>query len=399
MPERPKLPIKELALVWGGNLSSKLMMFVATIYLANKLEVEGFGIYSTAFAVTNYVSLALFTGLDTYATRESAGLREEAVWPFAKRLFKARRRLADLAVLVTAALALFLGRGSRETGMTLILFGLSFLPLQISCVNMYYGLEWPAPIALYFFGGRVVFLSLVLLFVKDPGGLYVAAGAFTAAILLENLYLFFRLSSRYSKAADREAALPEFKAKPILLLTFLTALLLLHENLPQLFVFLLKGEEEAGLYASSFRLIYTAVTFANLGGFVFLARFSREEGASSYNRSRLYSLVLGIAFAAAGYFFSDLVYSLLYSESYAGGAAIMRSGVFQMALVPLRVLVWQYILAKGRLKKALTPLVLGVLVSVGITCCMTAQTGALGAARGLVIGEAVLTALLLFVGR
>jgi len=399
MPERPKLPIKELALVWGGNLSSKLMMFVATIYLANKLEVEGFGIYSTVFAITNYISLALFTGLDTYTTRESAGLREEAVWPFAKKLFKVRQKLGDLAVLITAVLALILGRGSRETGMTLILFGLSFLPLQISCVNMFYGLEWPAPIALYFFGGRVVFLALVLLFVKDPGGLYMAAGAFTAAILLENLYLFFRLSSRYSKVAKQGAALPDFKAKPILLLTFLTALLLLHENLPQLFVFLLKGEEKAGLYASSFRLIYTAVTFANLGGFVFLARFSKGNSDSNYQRSRVYSLVLGIAFAAAGYFFSDFVYSLLYNDSYAGGAAVMRSGVFQMALVPLRVLVWQYILANGRLKKALIPLVLGVLISVGITCWLTAQAGALGAARGLVIGEAVLTALLLFAGR
>ena len=392
---RSSWPLSELAFVWGGNILSKVMMFVATIYLANKLEVEGFGIFSTAFAITNYISLALFTGVDTLTTRESAKLSPEAVWPFAKELFHVRRKLANLAVIITALIALYMGKGSRDSGFALILFGLGFIPLQFYTVNLFYGLEWSWPIAAYFVGGRLVYLALLFILVQGSSNLMAAAGAFTAAIAIENIFLFLCLFLRYSKRADRSIPSPKINLKPVLLLTFLSALILLHENAPQFLIFFLKGEEEAGLYASSFRLIYTAVTFANLGGFVFLARFSKETGEGTYKRSLLPALVLGLLFAAAGYFCAEIIYSVLFSQSYAGGALVLKAGIFQMALVPLRVLAWQRVIAKGKVKSALLPLVLGVLFSIGISTYMICASGAVGAARGLFCGEAAITALML----
>ncbi|MBR4820980.1 hypothetical protein IKZ70_03850, partial [bacterium] len=367
--------------------------------LANKLEVEGFGIFSTAFAVTNYISLALFTGIDTLTTAESAKLSPETVWPFSKELFHVRRKLANLAVILTALIALYLGRGSRDCGLALILFGLGFIPLQFYTVNLFYGLEWSWPIAVYFVGGRLVYLALLFTLVHGSSNLMAAAGAFTAAIAIENIFLFLCLFLRYGKVADRSLPVPKINLKPVLLLTLLSALLLLHENAPQFLVFFMKGEQEAGLYASSFRLIYTAVTFANLGGFVFLARFSKEGGEGTYKRTLLPALILGVLFAAAGYFCAGLIYSLLFSQSYEGGALVLKAGIFQMALVPLRVLAYQRVIAKGKARTALLPLVLGVILSIGLSACMISASGAIGAARGLFCGEAVITAVMLFLAR
>lgn len=399
MKLRSQWPLSELAFVWGGNILSKVMMFVATIYLANKLEVEGFGIFSTAFAITNYISLALFTGVDTLTTAESAKLSPETVWPFAKELFHVRRKLANLAVILTALIALYMGKGSRDSGFALILFGLGFIPLQFYTVNLFYGLEWSWPIAAYFVGGRLIYLALLFTLVRGTGNLMAAAGAFTAAIAIENIFLFLCLFLRYGKIADRSVPAPKIDLKPVLLLTFLSALILLHENAPQFLVFFLKGEEEAGLYASSFRLIYTAVTFANLGGFVFLARFSKETGEGTYKRSLLPALVLGLLFASAGYFCAELIYSLLFSQSYAGGALVLKAGIFQMALVPMRVLAYQRMIAKGKAKSALLPLVLGTIFSIGISTYMICASGAVGAARGLFCGEAAITAVMLILAK
>ncbi|MBO4553539.1 oligosaccharide flippase family protein [bacterium] len=399
MKLRSSWPLSELAFVWGGNILSKVMMFFATIYLANRLEVEGFGIFSTAFAVTNYISLALFTGLDSLTTRESAKLSPETVWPFAKELFHVRRKLANLAVILTALIALYMGKESRDAGFALILFGLGFIPLQFYTVNLFYGLEWSWPIAAYFVGGRLVYLALLFILVKGSSNLMAAAGAFTAAIAIENIFLFLCLFLRYGKISDRSRPAPKINIRPVLLLTLASALILLHENAPQFLIFFLKGEEEAGLYASSFRLIYTAVTFANLGGFVFLARFSKETGEGTYKRSLLPALVLGLLFAVAGYFFAELIYSFLFSQSYAGGALVLKAGIFQMALVPLRVLAWQRVIAKEKVKSALLPLILGVLFSIGISTYMICATGAVGAARGLFCGEAAITALMLILAK
>ena len=397
-----KWPLKELAFVWGGNILSKVMMFAATIYLANQLEVEGFGVFSTAFSIVNYISLALFTGLDTLTTRESASLCPENAWTFSKKLFSFRSKLVNLAVVATALFAFFMGRENREMGFTLLLFGLSFLFQQIYSVNLFYGLEWPGPIAAYFIGGRAVYLFLLFLFVKGPENIFWAAGAFTIAIAVENLFLFFCLFSRFRKREELSLKVPEIKLKPALLLTLLTALLLLHENAPQFLVYLLKGEGEAGLYASSFRLIYTAVTFANLGGFVFLARFIKQSGKSeetvrvSYKKARYSALLLGVAFAAAGYFLSGFVYDILFKTSYQDGVQILKAGIFQMALVPARVLAWQYCIARGKAEKLLWPLLIGVFLSVGISFCCISASGAIGAARGLVCGEAIITLFMLF---
>lgn len=399
MIRRSRLPLSELAFVWGGNILSKVMMFFATVYLANKLEVEGFGIFSTAFAITNYISLALFTGLDTLTTAESAKLSPASVWPYSKELFSVRRKLANLAVILTALIALYMGKGSRDSGFALILFGLGFIPLQIYSVNLFYGLEWSWPIAAYFVGGRLVYLALLFVLVKGSSNLMAAAGAFTAAIAIENIFLFLCLFLRYGKIANRSVPAPKINLKPVLLLTVLSALILLHENAPQFLVFFMKGEQEAGLYASSFRLIYTAVTFANLGGFVFLARFSKDAGEETYKKSLLPALVLGILFAAAGYFCADLIYSLLFSQSYAGGALVLKAGIFQMTLVPLRVLAYQRVVAKEKAKSALLPLILGVILSIGLSAYMISLSGAIGAARGLFCGEAVITALMLILAR
>ena len=73
----------------------------------------------------------------------------------------------------------------------------------------------------------------------------------------------------------------------------------------------------------------------------------------------------------------------------------MKAGIFQMALVPLRVLAYQRVIAKGNAKSALLPLVLAVIASIGLSAYMTSVCGALGAARGLFLGEAVLTFLVL----
>ena len=401
MPRSAAWPVKELFTVWGGNLFSKILMFLATIWLANKLEAAGFGVYSTAFAVVNYLSLALFTGLDTLVTRQSAALPEAAVWPFAKKLFSVRRRLTNFAMLVTAALAFFLGKEDASLGMALLIFGLSFLPQQIYAVNLFYGREWPGPVSIYFAGGRILYVALLFLLVKGPSDVLWAASAFGLAIAAENFYLYFTFRSRYGKLADLAVQSLALPLKSVLVLTLLTALLLLHENAPQFLVFLLKGEKEAGLYASSFRLIYTAVTFMNLGGFVFLARFSKnEKGAeNAYRKARIAAMLGGVAAAVAGFFLAPYIYNALFRATYEGGAQILRAGIWQMALVPARVLAFQYLIAKGAGKKLFAPLILGVMLSLALVFYLTWQRGALGASLGLVCGELVITALLFLKAR
>lgn len=405
MPSSPKMPLAQLFTVWGGNILSKLMMFLATIWLANLLREEGFGIFSTGFAAVNYLSLALFTGLDTLVTRQSAALPEGQVWPYAQGLFRLRRRLTNLLMLAIALGVWLFGLKSGQLGLTLLAFGLSFLPQAVYSVNLFYGREWPGPVCAYFIGGRVLYLALIYLLVaRGQGTPAMAALCFTLAIAAENLFLYFLLRSRYAGSADRQAPCPPIAWGPALLLTLLTALFALHENAPQILVYFLKGEREAGLYASAFRLIYTAVTFANLGGFVFLARFTRQQQEpgkldAAYARTRRLAFLFGLLAAAAGYFLAPWVYGFLFREAYAGGVRIFQAGVLQMALVPARVLAFQYLVASGRGRRLLGPVLLGVLASLGLSWFMISRHGALGASQGLVFGELVITGLLLLLSR
>jgi O-antigen/teichoic acid export membrane protein len=379
-----------MAWVSAGNLVSKLLMFAANIWIANRLLDAAYGSVSVAFAVVNYIALVLFIGLDTITTREAAAASPLQLRRLAGELGVIRLGLVTLAIGLTLLIALCL---PAPAGGLTGLYALSFVPLVLYAVNLFYGVEWSWPITVYFIGGRVVYCGLICALVHHAHDAAAVPIAFALALCAENVFLFLLWQRRYGVEHPlRPRALsPRWLAA--LPVTASSAFLLLHENAGVLAVFVLCGAAETGIYAAGYRLVYIAVSLTGLLSYVFLARFTRvlrEQPAAAcalFRAAVVGALTAGALASIAGVLLARPVVRLLYDPVYRPSAAIIVILAWQMVAAPARVIAYQTLNACG-MQRRVVPWCAGCAaasVSAVVLGCWWA--GAPGAALGTVLGE------------
>lgn len=392
----PVLP-RSLAWVSAGNIISKLLMFAATIMVANRVREAGFGALSVAFTIVNYISLLAFAGLDTVTTREAAATPRAHLAGFTGQVILLR------ALVVAAALAVSWCAGHVLGGMAgwlTRLYALSFVPQIIYPVNLFYGVEWSWPVTVYFVGGRLVYLALIMVGVRGEADAHWVPLAFGAAILIENAYLFVTWISRYGcRLRGPEARVHWWRWRAALPVSLAMAGVLLHENAALLAVFLARGAGEAGIYSAAYRLVYVAISLTQLCSFVYLARFTRvrAEGGPAgvlYRHALLMALAIGTGMAVCGMLVAGPVVDLLYRAEYRASAGVLAWGIWQMALAPARVIAFQTLTACRAHRLMVWAIGGGVMSSLLLVIAGTVWRGATGAALGTVLGEAVLSLIL-----
>ncbi|MCX7847322.1 MAG: oligosaccharide flippase family protein [bacterium] len=392
----PALP-HALAWVSLGNLISKGLMLLATIFVANRVREAGFGALNVAFTVVSYLSLFAFAGVDTITTREAAALPRSQLASFAGQVVWLRVLIVTALLVIAGALSTLL---DEPTGWLTRLYALSFIPQVLYTVNLFYGVEWSWPITVYFIGGRVAYVLLLLFVVGGPDDLARVPLAFGTAIALENSFLFVLWLARYGCVwRDSLARLHWWRWRAAVPVSLAMAGMLLHENAALFVVYILRGAAEAGIYSAAFRLVYVAISLTQLCSYVYLARLTRvaqEHGRVKqlYRHALLAALVLGAGLAAAGTLLARPIVQGLYRAEYRLSAQVLAWGVWQMALAPVRVIAFQTITA-SRAHRVLTISVWGGVGASLLTITAAAHwRGAAGAALGTVVGETILALLL-----
>lgn len=397
-PTRPPALHHSLAWVTFGNVVSKLLMFAATIFVANRVREEGFGALSTAFTVVNYLSLFAFAGVDTVTTRETAVTPRDRLGEFTAQVVGVRAGLVAAVMVVAWALSYALG---GTAGWLTRLYALSFLPQVVYVVNMLYGVEWTWPVTVYFIGGRLVYVGLLAALVRDAADVGRVALAFGAAILVENVYVFVTWWRRYGCVwRGMRTRIHWWHWRAAVPISVAMGGALLHENAAMVLVYLLRGAAEAGVYSAAFRLVYVAISLTQLCSYVYLARFMRERAASVTHARKLFvqawllAACGGVVLAVCGMGLADIVVRTLYREEYRASASVLAWGMWQMAVAPARVVAFQTLTA-CRAHAWLNRVVwLGVVCSVAASAAGAKYAGAAGAALGSVVGEAVMCSLL-----
>jgi len=394
---RPAALHHSLAWVSAGNLISKLLMFAATIIVANRVREAGFGALSVGFTIVNYISVFAFAGIDTVTTREAAAAPAARLAEFTGQVVWLRAGVVGLGLALAWAAGSVLGGAA---GWLTRLYAVSFVPQIIYPVNLFYGVEWSWPVTVYFVGGRVVYLGLIVLGVRGEADAQWVPLAFGAAIAVENTYLFVLWVRRYGcRLRGMWERLNWWRWRAALPVTLAMAGVLLHENAALLVVYLARGAAEAGVYSAAYRLVYVAISLTQLCSYVYLARFTRmsAEGggaAGLYGRMQGAALVLGGAMAVCGMAAAGPVVRLLYRAEYGASAGVLAWGIWQMALAPARVMAFQTLTALRVHGTLLRAIAAGVSASVVLVVAGTLWRGAAGAALGTVLGEAAVAALL-----
>lgn len=391
-----------MMIVGAGNALSKVMMFIATVWIANTVREEAFGAVMVGFTIVNYFAVFGFAGVDTVTTREAAHRSPAQRASLASEVILIRTLISLLLCACTLACAYAM----RSTaGRMTHLYAWTLLPQAINTVFLFYGVEWSRPVMMYFIGGRIVYLCGVLLWVRGPEDALYVPVVFGIALVAEHIYLCIQWARRYAFRVTRLTRRTLRRWLPALPITISASGLLLHENAALILLYFLRGSADAGLYAASYKLVYVALSLATLLSYVYLARATRAVRANSRMAQRHFIYfcsicgIAGFVCAICGSILAPWIIGMLYRPEYTMSAALLSIGIWQMVLAPIRIVSFQMINACHGQRAAVRVIWFSALMSVAAICLGIWLWGAIGAAYGTVVGEACVAGFLFISAR
>jgi O-antigen/teichoic acid export membrane protein len=330
----------------SGEIFTRLITFIATIYVARVLGPESYGIVGFALAVTLYLSWFTDFGIELLAPREIA--REpERMRDLAPSLVAARTLIAiTCAVCMVVFSMLFL---PEPDATVFAVCGLTLLPVGLGIRWVFYGMEKMGSVAIARTLGELLRLALVVLLVtgaadvaRVPLAQFVGE-MFAALLLLRWARQFgFRLTWRI----DWEQIFSVFRRARSLMLTAVLGLVIYNVCLVILRFF--RDVEEVGLYLAAYTLISLLANLGHAYSCSLLPTMSRldlSEGhaQSLYDTGLAHMFAFVLPVAVGGCWFAQSIIELAFGDSYQQSGAL------------LQVLIWcvPFLLTWGVLRSAL----------------------------------------------
>ena len=320
--------MKNFASLTGAEAFGKLINFTAFAYLARIFGPTGFGYIEWSAAVLMCASLIVDQGFSSYGAREIA--KNPAQTPhLVAEIVTARFLLAGLGY---SAIVIFANCFVHERSVfdLLLIYGLSLWVLPLLLQWVFQGHESMNLVAMTQIIRQGVFVGIVLVFVRNEGGLLFVGVAEVASVTSAAVFSLWaykryfagKLNFRPTLSGERfREALPIGVSQMFWVLRMFGATFVLG---------LIATTEDTGYFAGAMRIYIALHTFVWLYFFKMLPSLSRAwvEGPEklvglirhSLKIVAFFSLIVGIVWAAA----APLVMISVYGPSFSPGAGALQ---------------------------------------------------------------------------
>lgn len=388
-------PIKKAAWFVAGDVGTRAVGFLVTVYLARTLGIEFFGVISVGIAVLGYLAQFSGSGIQLIEARNVASRQGADPGRIGDVL---SLRLAISIVLIASVGAITYSLFTAiETADSISLHALVLIPLAINLDWFFQGKEQFGTLSSSKILGAIVYGLVVFLTISGPADFRYAPAALGLGGVASAVFLLVLFQSRFGNLIAR----PKPGNWPRLLrehvpVSFAMLLAQNAVNLGPIVLGALYGSGDAGLYSVGMKMIVTLLLLDRTFNGVYLPMASRIAATRPEEMSRILTISLKIAiivtFPLALCFFAgaNQIIDLIFGPGYDGaGHHFSILLVYLVATIPNSICGCSLI-ASGREAEytknlAIGSAVLGILVVVGAVVF-----GPLGAAGGVALGEWVM---------
>lgn len=387
-----RVAARNAAWLAAGEVFSRLIGFAATIYLARRLGVEGYGLIGFAVAVLMYAAAIADAGLEHTGPQEVAhapNVQAPLLWSLL--ISRALWSIIVASAVSIGALALFSGVERS----VLVLFALTLLPLGANVRWFHVGLERTAIVAASRVATEAVRVLIILLLVRGPDDLTIVplaqvAGEAVAAVLLvaglrqQGIALSFTIDPGLARAVLRRSAPMAMSA--------LLALMVYSAGL--LFLRLFRDPLEVGLYVAGYTLLNLLGPLGHASALSLVPAMTRLRAAPGalrtlYADSIARAFAIGIPIAVGGWAVAPLLIDLVFGDAYATSAGVLAIVIWSMPVVLVRSVLQAAVIAHGSQQYALRATVAAALSNVVLNVVAVPLFGMHGAALATVAAETV----------
>lgn len=374
-----------------GDFVAKTLNFLAFVYLARTLGVEGYGVLEFAISLLTYFLLFADGGLELWATREAASGAD--MRKLAARIVPLRLVLASGSFCVLLVL-LFLLPDYPGLRTIMILFGLTLFVQAVNLKWVFMGQERMTRVATGLVIAQIVFASAIFLVVHSPRAIIWVPVLRLASDLAMAGYFAWLFVRAYGNLRLKFTLRNSGTAlRPSLTLGTSHGLAALNYNFDTIVIGLLLGPVMAGLYNAAYKPVTVVLAMPTtyfIGLFPALSRaYAESHEAFREIATRSFGLAaLGaVPFGIGAFFLAAPVIGFLFGPAYANAATVLQILSWSAVLVILRGTFRQSLNAAGKSGLDLRCAAAAVLLNVILNLLLIPRYGIIGAAVATLISE------------
>lgn len=394
---RPGGVAQNFAALGAGEILSRIIAFLATVYLARTLGAGVYGVVAFAGAVLLYAGHLADAGIDTLGVPIVARAPARA-GELLTSLSLARLAAALLVALLLAAAGLTVL--PQPEGAILAAFAFVLPVRALTARWALLGLDQPRVVAAGRVAGEALCAVLVVTLVRGSGDLsrvpltQLAGDAVTALVFLAALR---RLGHVGPARYRHDVALPVLRDSWQLVANALLAMIVFNFDLIALRFF--RDSTAVGWYSSGYALVSflsnLGVTFA-YSVLPALARLGTGQPGERalYQLSLSVSAALTLPLAVGGALLAPGLIMLVYGAGFEPAAAPLALLLVSVPLTWIRLVCQMALVSRGLQREVLAATAIGSAAAVVLDLALIPRYGMLGAAAATVAAEVLRTVLL-----
>ena len=383
--------MRDLAVLSGGELTSKILGFLAFAYLARVLTVEDYGMLETIVGMAAIGLMAIDFGTGAVGVRRLAQKGSDISQTLGAVI--SARLIMSLLVIPALALTYLLLVKPAGAETLIWLFAMS---LWAAPFSMGWLLQSQEKMTAAAFGPAlkmIVFALVVFALAPGRNGLAMVGVAEMTAMLVMVLYLTF-ISARVLKIQRPSLSVPHAtnilqESSPLGLASFVRTAGL---YVPVLIVAAISGGQEAGAFGAAHRLITSLVTFSFTYYFNIYPLFTRKYGTDNKGLTEILDASVrvtawaGISAALILTMAAEPLMTLIFGKAYAGAATTFQIMVWMGALVLMSGNARWMLVTSKRQSALLLAQIVSAVVTIGLALVLVPIADSIGAAIAVTAG-------------
>jgi len=389
-----KRPLRNMSALFAGDVASRGIGFLVTVYLARILEPAGFGLVSVGMALLGHLQLLSSPGIQLVETRNTARADGMDDRRFGGVL--TLRFVLSIVLFALALLVLFVNPYDPAVRRVMLWSLASLFPLALATDWYLQGMERMPPIGAARFAGYCVYGLAAWFLVRSLDDVAMAPAAFfLGAIVTTGMLWGTTASLRPVPRLKWDVGLWTQLLRenlPVGMAMFVGQMVM---NLPPIVIAATTGTADAGVYNAALKLVFLLLIADRVLNAIFLPAFTRIRETKPADLEKIVSVtakmvITGvIVIVLLGNLLSSWGIALVYGPAYGSADPVFRILLLYVGLTLINSIATNVLLASGYERLYSSILIRGSLVLIVAMLILTPLFGSIGTAIGAGVGELV----------
>ncbi|MEW6512321.1 MAG: oligosaccharide flippase family protein [Bacteroidota bacterium] len=390
-----KAPLKNMIAVLAGDVGSRAISFLVTVYLARILAPSAFGLINIGLGVLGYLTLLNSPGIQVLEARNAAAT-PGGMMPRVGAILSMRLFLVPLLLIMTAAVLALTGTPA-ETRNVVLIYAVSLIPMAMSLDWLFQGKEDFRLITVSRLLNALLYAIVAVLLVRSAADVRLTGVAFLVGNWAAVAYMGVKYRSRFGVPPLRwdPAAWGGIMREniPVGAAMFLTQSV---TNLPPIAIAMIMSNADVGIYSAAMKLVFVVLIMDRTLNALFLPIATRyatwKPGEYPVLLSVMLKTMVVILFplTIAAIMLAEPAVGLVFGSGYEEAVPLFRMLMAYVVVTMLNSLFVCTLMAFARTTDY--AIVVGggaLLICVGVFA-FTWLLGTPGAAIGIAVGETVI---------